>query len=163
MRFGFVPLAEAKGAISAHSHRLAGKMIRKGSVLDDAAIAALREAGRTEVVAARLDPGDVPEDICADRLADRFVAPLLARSRAATGRVNLMTEAPGLLRVDAAKIDRINAVNEALTIGTLPDFAVVAARDVNWGIAWPVSPSLCKETSNSPNAPSCATSLARAL
>ncbi|MBV8575888.1 MAG: molybdopterin-binding/glycosyltransferase family 2 protein, partial [Acetobacteraceae bacterium] len=130
MRFGSVPLAEAKGAISAHSHRLAGKMIRKGSVLDETAIAALREAGRTEVVAARLDPGDVPEDIAADRLADPFVVPLLARSRAATGRVNLMAEAPGLLRVDAAKIDRINGVNEALTIGTLPDFAVVTARDV---------------------------------
>jgi molybdenum cofactor cytidylyltransferase len=130
VRFGSIPLAEAKGAISAHSHRLAGKMIRKGSVLDEAAIAALREAGRSEVVAAHLDPGDVPEDICADRLADPFVVSLLSRSRAATGRVNLSAEAPGLLRVDAAKIDRVNAVDEALTVGTLPDLAVVAARDM---------------------------------
>jgi molybdenum cofactor cytidylyltransferase len=35
-----------------------------------------------------------------------------------------------LLRVDAAKIDRINAVDESLTVGTLPDYAVVAARDM---------------------------------
>ncbi|HEY5428378.1 MAG TPA: molybdopterin-binding protein, partial [Solirubrobacteraceae bacterium] len=105
-------------------------MIRKGSLLDDTAIAALREAGRTEVIAARLDPGDVPEDIAADRLADPLVASLLKRTRAATGRVNLAAEAPGLLRLDVAKINRINGVDESLTLGTLPDYAVVAAKDL---------------------------------
>jgi molybdenum cofactor cytidylyltransferase len=130
MRFGTVPLAEAKGAINAQSQRLGERMIRKGSLLDDAAIAALREAGRTEIIAARLEPGDVPEDIAADRLADPLLGPLLARSRAATGRVNLAAEAPGLLRLDVAKISRINAVDESLTLGTLPDFAVVGAKDL---------------------------------
>ncbi len=130
MKFGPTPLAEAKGAILAHTTRLAGRVIRKGSVLDEAAVAALREQGSEVVIAARLEPGDVPEDICADRLADPFVGPLLARSRAATGRANITAEAPGLLRVDAAKIDRLNAVDESLTVGTLPDFAVVAARDM---------------------------------
>ncbi len=130
MRFGPVALAEAKGAISAHSHRLPDRMIRKGSVLDEAAIAALRQAGWSEVIAARLEPGDVPEDIAADRLAGPLVAPLLSRSRASTGRVNLAAEAPGLLRVDAAKVERINRVDESLTLGTLPDFAVVAAKDL---------------------------------
>jgi len=130
VRFGPTPLGEARGAILAHTTRLPGRVIRKGSVLDEAALAALREAGREEVIAARLEPGDVPEDICADRLADPFVGPLLARSRAATGRANISAEAPGLLRVDAAKIDRINAVDESLTVGTVPDYAVVAARDM---------------------------------
>ena len=130
MKFGPVPLAEAKGTINAHSQRLGERMIRKGSLLDDTAIAALREAGRTEVIAARLDPGDVPEDIAADRLADPLVASLLKRTRAATGRVNLAAEAPGLLRLDVAKINRINGVDESLTLGTLPDYAVVAAKDL---------------------------------
>ncbi len=130
MKFGPVALAEAKGAIIAHSHRLADRMIRKGSVLDEAALAALRQAGQTEVIAARLEPGDVPEDIAADLLADPLVAPLLSRSRAGTGRVNLAAEAPGLLRVDAAKVERINRVDESLTLGTLPNFAVVAAKDL---------------------------------
>ncbi len=130
MRFGPVPLTEAKGAILAHSHRLAERMLRKGSVLDEPALAALREAGRSEVIVARLDPGDVPEDIAADRLAAPLVTPLLARSRAATGRVNLAADAPGVLVVDVAKIDRLNLVDDALTLGTLPDGAVVAARDL---------------------------------
>ena len=118
MRFGAIPLDEARGAIMAHSQRVGDRMIRKGSVLDEAALAALREAGRTEVICARLEPGDVPEDIAADRLATPLVSPLIARSRAATGRVNLAAEAPGLLRVDAAKIDRLNGIDEALTVGT---------------------------------------------
>ncbi len=130
MKFGAVPLIEARGAIMAHSLRVAEKMIRKGSVLDETALAALREAGRNEVICARLEPGDVPEDIAADRLATPLVSPLIARSRAATGRVNLAAEAPGLLRVDAGKIDRLNSIDEALTVGTLPDHAVVAPKDL---------------------------------
>ncbi len=79
----------------AHSQKVGERMIRKGSLLDDAAIEALRAAGRTEVICARLEPGDVPEDIAADRLATPLVSPLIARSRAATGRVNLSAEVPG--------------------------------------------------------------------
>ena len=73
----------------------------------------------SEVIVARLEPGDVPEDIAADRLAKPLVSPLLARTRAATGRVNLAAEVPGLLRVDAAMINRLNTIDESLTIGTL--------------------------------------------
>ena len=130
MKFGPAPLDEARGAILAHSQKVGERMIRKGSLLDDAAIQALRDADRTEIVCARLEPGDVPEDIAADRLATPLVAPLIARSRAATGRVNLSAEVPGLLRVDAARIDRLNTIDEAITLGTLPDYAVVAPKDL---------------------------------
>jgi molybdenum cofactor cytidylyltransferase len=130
MRFGQVPLEEARGAIMAHSQRVGERMIRKGSLLDETAVMALREAGRSEVIVARLEPGDVPEDIAADRLAQPLVSPLLARSRAATGRVNLVAEVPGLLRVDTAMINRLNTIDESLTIGTLPDYAVVAPKDL---------------------------------
>ncbi len=82
------------------------------------------------MIAARLEPGDVGENQAAERLAEALAAPLVRRSRAATGRVNLAAETPGLLRVDAARIDRLNAVHEALTVGTLPDHTPVAARDM---------------------------------
>ena len=96
MIFGPTPLEEAKGAVLAHTVRLTGKVIKKGTVLDEAAIAMLREAGKREVITARLEAGDVPENEAADRIADALVAPLLARSRAATGRVNLLAETAGL-------------------------------------------------------------------
>ena len=130
MNFGPVPLEDARGAILAHTQHLTGRTLRKGTLLDDEALDALREAGATEVIAARLEPGDVPEDLAADRLAAPLVGPLLSRTRAATGRVNLSTDVPGLLRVNAAKVNRINGVDEALTLGTLADLSVVAAKDL---------------------------------
>ena len=130
MKFGPMPLDDARGGIMAHSQRVGDTMIRKGARLDDAAISALRTAGRTEVICAMLEPGDVPEDIAADRLATPLVSPLIARSRAATGRVNLSAEVPGLLRVQTGKIDQLNSIDEALTLGTLPDYAVVAPKDL---------------------------------
>ena len=44
--------------------------------------------------------------------------------------MNLAAEVPGLLRVDTAMIDRLNTIDESLTIGTLPDYAVVAPKDL---------------------------------
>jgi molybdenum cofactor cytidylyltransferase len=130
MKFGPVPLDEARGAIMAHSQRVGERVIRKGSVLDEGSLVALREAGRAQVIVARLEPGDVPEDIAADRLAQPLISPLLGRTRAATGRVNLAAEVPGLLRVDAKMVNRINTIDESITIGTLPDYAVVAPKDL---------------------------------
>ena len=130
MIFATIPLDEAKGCILAHSHRLDGRMLRKGSVIDDNALVALRAAGHTEITAIRLQPGDVPEDIAADRLAETLLTPLIARSRAATGRVNLSAEVSGLLRVNAAKVDQLNTIDESLTIGTLPDYAVMSPKEL---------------------------------
>ncbi len=130
MKFGPIPVDEAQGAILAHTQRLGERTLRKGNLIDDAAVSALRGLGQTEVVAARLEPGEVPEDVAADRLAEPLVSPLLSRTRAATGRVNLAADVPGLLRVNADKVNRINLVDEALTLGTLADMSVVGARDL---------------------------------
>ena len=130
MIFGSVALDDAQGAVLAHTCRLPGRVIRKGSVLDAGALDALRAAGLREIIAARLEPGDVTEDAAAGRLADALLSPGLERTAAGTGRVNLMAAQAGLLRVDRAIIDAVNAVDEALTVGTLPDYAVVAPREM---------------------------------
>jgi molybdenum cofactor cytidylyltransferase len=105
-------------------------VLKKGTVLDEAALAALKEAGRRDVIAARLEAGDVPEDEAADRVANVLMAPLVARSRASTGRVNLLAESAGLLGVDVALVDRINQVDESVTIATLPNNSVVGAKEM---------------------------------
>ncbi|HKM60905.1 MAG TPA: molybdopterin-binding/glycosyltransferase family 2 protein [Acidisphaera sp.] len=130
MRFGPLPLAQAEGTVLAHTHRLPSRVLRKGQVLDAAAVAALREAGVLEVIAAAYELGDLSEDISAGRLADLMLAPGIGRGRAATGRVNLVAETAGLLRVDASVVDRINAVDESVTLGTLPDYAIVGPREI---------------------------------
>ena len=75
-------------------------------------------------------PGDLLENASADGLARHLEAAHLRRNMAATGRVNLIAETAGLLRVDAGAIDRINLVDEAMTVATLPDYAVVAPGDM---------------------------------
>ena len=133
MIFGPVALADAEGAVLAHTHRLPGRVLKKGLVLDAAALAALQAAGKDPVVAARIEPGDVGEDEAARRVAQALLglepAGLVA-TRAATGRVNLQASAAGLLRVDRTAVDALNALNEAVTVATLPDATAVAAGEM---------------------------------
>ena len=128
----FAPFAldDAIGTILAHSARLPDRILKKGTVLDAAAILALRQAGHASVIAARLGPDDIADHEAADRMARAFDAPLLSRRRATTGRVNLHADAAGLLRIDTAAIDAINLTDEAFTVATLPDYAPVAAGDM---------------------------------
>jgi molybdenum cofactor cytidylyltransferase len=130
MIFGPTPLDEARGAVLAHTVRLQGRVLKKGTVLDPAAIAALQQGGHGSVIAARLEPGDVPENEAADRLANALMGPLLARSRASTGRVNLFAESAGLLVVNPAVINRLNALDESLTVATLASYQPVAAKEM---------------------------------
>jgi molybdenum cofactor cytidylyltransferase len=130
MRFGPVPLDEAEGAVLAHTQRLPSGMLRKGSILDAAAIALLRDAGQDSVIAAQLDPGDVGEEDAARRLGAALAGPGLRVKPPVHGRVNLEAERAGMLRVDAARLDALDEVDEALTVGTLADYAVVAPETI---------------------------------
>ena len=130
MRFGRVLVADALGAILAHTQRLPGRVLRKGAVLDADALQALQDAGIPYVIAAQLDPGDVDEDAAAYRLAAALLGPGLMATRASTGRVNLLATQPGLLRVDGPALDALNGVDEALTVATLPDWAATSTREM---------------------------------
>lgn len=125
MRFGPLPLPEAEGAILAHAVEAGGTVLRKGTVLGPAEIAVLAAAGRAEVICARLDPGDVGEDAAATRLARAVAGAGLRLTPAATGRVNLHATGPGIVGVDAGRIDAVNGVNPLITVATLAPFARV--------------------------------------
>jgi molybdenum cofactor cytidylyltransferase len=125
--FGTFAIAEAAGCILAHAHRLPGRILRKGTVLDAAAIEALGESGTTEVVAARLEPGDIGENEAATLLARACVGPGLTARTAHTGRVNIHAECAGLLQLDRTALDALNSLDEALTVATLPDATPVVS------------------------------------
>ena len=130
MKFGPIPVAEAAGAISAHSVRGAGVSIRKGAVLSKADVGRLAELGLDCVVAARLEDGDIGEDEAASRLARALAGPQVRVERPFTGRSNLFASRPGVLAIDRHAIDRINAVDEAVTIATLPAFKPVVEGEM---------------------------------
>ena len=130
MKFGEVPAAEAQGAILAHSLKLGATALKKGRVLSAADLELIAGAGLSAITVARLEPGDVGEDEAAGRVASAAVGPGISAATAFTGRVNLHAETSGVLVFDRGRIDRLNLVDEAITLGTLPPFTVVEPRQM---------------------------------
>src|SRR5438067_6832503 len=130
MKFGEVPGGEAEGAILAHSLKLGATALKKGRVLSRADLDAIAAAGLAHIVVARLEPGDLREDEAAARIAAAAAGPNITVANAFTGRANLFAEARGLVVFDRDRLDRLNLVDEAVTLGTLPPFAVVEPRQM---------------------------------
>lgn len=130
MKFGSVPLAEALGRIAGHSVQVDGRVIRKGTRFDAAHIAALRAEGLSEVIAAEIEPCDLPEDAAAARLATALAGGGTRAAEAFTGRANLHAVHAGILRLAPQAVDAFNLVDESITLATLPPFSPVAAGDM---------------------------------
>jgi molybdenum cofactor cytidylyltransferase len=130
VRFGRFPLNESEGAVSAHELRRPGVTLRKGQTIDAALLAALRELEVSEIVAARLEQGDIGENESAGQIATALAGPHVRAERPFTGRSNLFAEHTGLLVLDAAAVDAINDVDEAITLATLAPWRRVAEGDM---------------------------------
>jgi molybdenum cofactor cytidylyltransferase len=127
MKFGPVVPAEALGAIAVHSIRKGELVLKKGTRIGETEAAALKAAGIEEIVVARIEPGDVSEDEAAADIAAAVAGEGARVDRAFTGRANLFAETAGVLLVNRAAIDRLNRVDPAITLATLPAFAPVVA------------------------------------
>ena len=130
MRFGRVALNDAKGAVLAHSLRFGGERLAKGHVLDSDDISRLMKFGLADVVAVRLEPGDLSEDVAAARLAGAIGPDHLRCSEASTGRVNFYSAVNGLFVADKAIVDRLNRIDPAITLACLADHVPVLAGDM---------------------------------
>ena len=128
MRFGEVPVAEAEGAILAHSLKLGNTALKKARVLSRADLDVIAGAGLARIVVARLELDDIGEDEAARRVAAAAAGAEIEPAAPFTGRANLFAKTRGVLVFDRERLDRLNLVNEAITLGTLPPFAVVESR-----------------------------------
>jgi len=130
MKFGPVPIRDAVGGVLAHGLKEGGLVLKKGSIVTEAHVRAMFDAGVAEVSVAHLEPGDLSEDDAARRLGDAAIDVEIVAEAPFTGRVNLFAASSGVLVVDAAKIDAANAVDEAITIATLPAWKRVEAGEM---------------------------------
>jgi len=130
MKFGPVPLREAEGGVAVHSIRKPGLVLKKGTVIGKPEIAALAEAGISEIVVARIEPGDVSEDAAAAEIAAAVQGEGVRVDRAFTGRANLFAQEAGVLVVDKDAVDRLNEVDESITFATLPAYKPVVAGEM---------------------------------
>jgi molybdenum cofactor cytidylyltransferase len=130
VKFGPVPVEDAVGALAAHSVRAGGTVVRKGKLVTPEIAAELRRAGVGEIVAARLEAGDVGEDEAARRLAESLAGEGISVEHPFTGRSNLYARQAGILLIDRKAIDGLNAVDEAMTAATLPNYKPVVAGEM---------------------------------
>jgi molybdenum cofactor cytidylyltransferase len=130
MKFGAVAPKDARGATAVHTIRQGDLVLKKGTLIGPAEIAALEAAGIKDVVVAQLEPNDVSEDVAAAEIAKKVAGPGVHIDRAFTGRANLFAQVPGVLVVDKDAVDRLNRVDEAITFATLTAFKPVVAGEM---------------------------------
>jgi molybdenum cofactor cytidylyltransferase len=119
MKFGPQPLDKAAGAILAHSIRLPGGAIKKGTRLHADDIRRIAESGIQQITVAQLEPGDILEDDIAAQLATAIAGDHVDIASPATGRVNLYAADNGLMQFDRDRLIALNMVDEGLTVATL--------------------------------------------
>jgi len=130
MIFGPTPIDDAVGHVLAHSIALGQTRLRKGCVLRDDNIDMLRHHNITQVVTAQLEPDDIHEDEAATAFANA-ICPDPAGSnvkltKAHTGRVNIIANTPGVVRLDAERLIRANSVNPMISVATVSPFQQMA-------------------------------------
>ena len=130
MKFGSLPVGDAEGCVLAHTLRVGEEVLKKGRVLGPADLGKLRAAGHVEVVCARLEPGDVAEDAAAARVAAVVAGAGVTVAAPATGRANLFAATRGLVAIDRQGVDRLNRVDESVTLATVAPHRVVDAGEM---------------------------------
>jgi molybdenum cofactor cytidylyltransferase len=128
--FGEFPVEECEDLLLAHSLRIAGGSLRKGRRVTSADLQALIAAGHRTVYGARLAADDLAEDAAAAAVAAGLQGEGIVTRRAYTGRCNLHATQRGLFTVNAEVIDRINAIDESVTVATLAPLSPVRAGAV---------------------------------
>lgn len=127
MFFGPVPVRDATGGILGHSLSAGSERFRKGRLLSAEDVAALEKAGHATIYVARLEDGDIAEDEAAHRIALALTGPNARTAAPFTGRANLYADVAGLVRIDAARLDELNEIDEAITVATLANYEPVEA------------------------------------
>src|ERR1700736_6950726 len=94
MKFGAVAVAEAQGGIAVHSIRKGGMVLKKGTKIGKAEVAALQAAEVAEIVVARLEPDDVTEDVAAAEIAAAVAGGGTRIYGSFTGSAHLFAELP---------------------------------------------------------------------
>jgi molybdenum cofactor cytidylyltransferase len=130
MKFGPVAPKDALGATAVHTIRQGALVLKKGTLIGPAEVAALEAAGIKQVTVARVEAGDVGEDRAAAEIAKAVAGQGVRVDKAFTGRANLFAESAGVLVVEREGIDALNRVDEAITFATLPAFKPVVAGEM---------------------------------
>ena len=120
-----IPVEEAVGLPLAHDiteivpgkHK--GPAFRRGHIVRAEDIAKLLDVGKRNLYVMELEKGELHEEDAALRLARAAAGSNLKLTDPSEGRINLVAQIPGLLKVDADLLYRFNSLGD-LMLATLP-------------------------------------------
>ena len=132
MKFGPLPIDQAAGCLLAH--RLVGEdgrsLFVKGHRLSEADCERLAALGYRELTVARLEADDVDEDEAARRIAEPLAGAHVSLRVGGAGRATLHAERRGVLRVGRALLERLNMIDDGITIATLREHSLVSEGEM---------------------------------
>lgn len=115
---------EAVGAVLCHDitrivpGEFKGRAFKKGHIITEDDIPLLLKIGKEHIYALELAPGALHENEAAERIARAAAGPGLTLSEVSEGRVNLIADHTGLLKVNVEGLNRLNAIPDII-FGTL--------------------------------------------
>jgi molybdenum cofactor cytidylyltransferase len=132
MKFGPVPLQEAAGKILAHNllDTDGRKLFNKGHVLTTTDVQTLSNSNIPSVIVADLDRTDLGENEAARRVGLAVAGPNVRVTAPGVGRANLIAESAGPLCVNVPLLNRLNNIDEGITIATLREHTLVHPRQL---------------------------------
>ncbi len=144
-----VPVEEAVGLPLAHDiteivpgkHK--GPAFRRGHIVRREDVSKLLDVGKAHLYIMELEEGELHEEDAARRLARATAGPSIHLTEPVEGRVNLVAEISGLLKVDQQLLCRFNDLG-GLILATLPSNRYVNKGDVLAGTR--TIPVLVKES-----------------
>jgi len=104
--------------------------LKKGHLLTKDDIRSFIAEGITELIVARLEPNDISENEAASTITKILAGENIKTSNAFTGRCNLISNANGLLLFDREKINKINLIDESVTIATSVEYSITTNRQL---------------------------------
>lgn len=130
-----IPVEEAVGLSLAHDiteivpgkHK--GPVFRRGHVIRPEDVSKLLDVGKANIYVMELEKDELHEEDAARRLARAAAGANLKLTDPVEGRVNLVAEISGLLKIDADLLCRFNSLGD-LMMATLPSNRFVRSGDV---------------------------------
>jgi molybdenum cofactor synthesis domain-containing protein len=113
-----IPVQQAIGRVLFHDitrivpGEFHGRAFKKGHIIVPEDVGQLLKLGKDNIYVLDLEEGYIHEDPAALRIAKAALGRGIQMMPPSEGKVRLMTTKPGLLKVNVAALDRINAVNE---------------------------------------------------
>ena len=120
-----IDVEEAVGQALAHDvtamyDGFKGALFKRGHIIEEKDISALLDIGKKTVYVGEAEEGLLHEEDCAIRLSKMVQVPGSHYTGPSEGKVLLISDVQGMLRVDTELLKEINGIGD-ITIATLPD------------------------------------------